>query len=224
MPISKFKRRYCVFASRGKILIRDLLFSVLENAINQTLKLDPDTQKRLKVLQGKIIKIVITDWGMEIYVAPKPDKIYLYADWTTPADATIRGSLSGLFCVAAKGASGVSLFEQGVQVEGDIELGEQLREMIRQLDLDWEGCLAKILGDSVTHAISWRAKKVVAASKQTTANLANQYRDYWQFEKNYLPSAEPIEAFYQEIHQLTEDVDRAEARLSRLEKKYKRKT
>lgn len=222
MPISKFKRRHCLFAYRSKILIRDLLFSVLENAINQALKLDPDTQKRLKSLQGKIIKIVITDWGMEMYVAPKADKIYLYAEWASPADATICGSLTGLFRVAVKGASGVSLFEQGVQVEGDIELGEQLREMIRQLDLDWEGCLAKILGDSVTHAISWRAKKVVATSKQTTANLAHQYRDYWQFEKNYLPSAEQVEAFYQEIDQLKEDIDRAEARLLRLEKRRER--
>ncbi len=221
MPISKFERRHCLFAYRSKILIRDLIYSILENAINQALKLDPDTQKRLMSLEGKVIKIVITDWGMEIYAAPKKDKVYLYADWTTPPDATIRGSLGGLFRVAVKGASGVSLFEQGVQVEGDIELGEQLREIIRQLDLDWEGSLAKILGDSVTHAIAWRAKKVIAASKRTTANLAYQHRDYWQFEKNYLPVAEQVEAFYKDIDQLKEDVDRAEARLLRLEKKFK---
>src|SRR5580698_2411761 len=133
MSISKFKRRHCLFAYRSKILIRDLIYSVLENAINQALKLDPDTQKRLMSLEGKIIKTVITDWGMEIYVAPKKDKVYLHADWTAPPDAIIRGSLGGLFRVAVEGASGVSLFEQGVQVEGDIELGEQLREIIRQL-------------------------------------------------------------------------------------------
>ncbi len=200
-------------------MIADFACTVLENAINQALRLDPDTKKRLKPLQGKVIKVTITDWSLNLYLLLKSEGVQLQTHFSKKPDTTIRGTLSGLLRVACQGASGVALFEQGVQIEGDTELGEKIREILKQLDLDWEGNVAKIFGDSFTHAFSWRAKKTLELCKQTSQNLAHQYREYWQFEKNYLPSAEQVGAFYKDIEQLKEDVDRAEARLARLEKR-----
>ncbi len=42
--------------------MKQAVFSGLEAALNQAIKLDPATQERLAELEGKIILIDIADW------------------------------------------------------------------------------------------------------------------------------------------------------------------
>ena len=58
-----------------------MFYSALEQALNGLLKLDPDTQQRLSQLEGKVIKISLTDWKMDFFVILKAQGVHLVGNY-----------------------------------------------------------------------------------------------------------------------------------------------
>lgn len=193
-----------------------MLYTVLEKAINGVLQWDPDTLNRLGTLRGKVVKISLTDWQMDCYILLQEQGVRLTGQYTGLADTIIRGKLSGLIQVGRSGAAGVALFDHGVEVSGDAELGEKIRDILRKVDLDGEECLSKLVGDTAAHAISWRAKRALEIGKRAWRGLAENVREYCQIEAGYLPNRAQVETFYRQIAHLRDDVDRAAARIERI--------
>ena len=134
-------------------------------------------------------------------------------------DTTISGKLAGLIRVGYSGASGPALFDQGIEVIGDAELGEKIRDILRQTDLDGEEYLSRFIGDTAAHEITWRAKRVVDFGLTNLRGIGENIREFCQIEAQYLPTRAQVENFYRQIAQLRDDVDRAGALMSRLERK-----
>ncbi len=196
-----------------------LACNALETAINQALKLDPDTAARLANLQGKVIKITLTDWQKDVFLLPGAHGLKLLNEYVGNVDTTICGTSQGIIRVACAGASGTALFDQGIVIIGDTELGEKIRDILRKVDLDWEGFLSRFVGDSISHEIAWRTKKAVKFGQETLGKLGEHVREFCQLEGQYLPKIERVESFYQDVAHVRDDVDRAAARLDRLEQR-----
>lgn len=198
------------------------IYKGLEKALNQALKLDPDTKARLMDLQGKVIKISLTDLQLDCYLLPAESEIKLLAEYAGNIDTTICGTSVGLAKVAYSGASGSVLFDQGIVIIGDIELGEKIRDILKKVDLDWEEYLSRYVGDSLTHEISWRGKRALEFGKQTFQAFSHQILEFCQTEAQYLPKQQRVEAFYQDIAHLRDDVDRAAVRLDQIAQRISR--
>ena len=196
-----------------------MLYIILEKAINHLLKLDPDTLHRLNKLQGRVVKVTVTDWQMDCYILIQEQGVRLTGDWSGLVDTTISGKLAGLIRVGYSGASGPALFNQGIEITGDTDLGETIRDILRRTDIDGEEYLSRFLGDTAAHEITWRAKKVVDFGLQTCRGIGENIREFCQIEAQYLPTRTQVEDFYKQIARLREDVDRASAMMSRLESK-----
>jgi ubiquinone biosynthesis accessory factor UbiJ len=196
-----------------------MLYVILEKAINHLLKLDPDTLNRLNKLQGRVVKVTVTDWQMDCYILIQEQGVRLTGDWPGLVDTTISGKLAGLIRVGYSGASGPALFDQGIEITGDMDLGETIRDILRRTDIDGEEFLSRFLGDAAAHEITWRAKQVVDFGLQTCRGIGENIREFCQNEAQYLPTRTQAENLYQQIARLREDVDRASALLSRLENK-----
>lgn len=198
-----------------------MLYLTLEKALNHVLQLDPDTLNRLGKLQGKVVKMSFTDWQMDCYILIQERGVHLVGDYQGSVDTTIRGTLIGLLKVSRSGASGPALFDQGVEVVGDPELGEQIRDILRQVDLDFEEYLSRFVGDTAAHEISWRTERAIELGKQTWRGIRDNIREFCQVEAQYLPTRGQVEDFYTQVTRLRDDVDRAAARLARIEAKVR---
>lgn len=198
-----------------------MIAAALEKALNYALKLDPDTVLRLNSLQGKVVKLHLTDWNFECFIVIRENSLGVMTQYVGIPDSSISGKLMGLVQVGRLRASGPVLFEQGIKVDGDLEVGEQIRDIIRHLDLDFEEYLSRFVGDIAAHEIFWRGKSFLQLGMKTWQNLTENVREFCQIEAKYVPSRQQVEEFYRSVSQLRNDTERAAARLERLEERVR---
>lgn len=192
-------------------MISTFLTITVEALINRALALDPQTADRLKSLAGKTVQIeisgekhkqllgtvsfLLTDHGLH-WVSPETQK----------PDVVISGPLKSLFQQMGQSPA------TGIKVSGDMELGQQLREILRSVDIDWEEQLAKVAGDSVAHSVGTAARKFLNWGKKTTTNLQQDLSSYLREEAHYLPSAVEVDHYIAEVNELRHKMGRLEAR------------
>ena len=197
--------------------MEQMALSAMEFAINQYLKLDPDTIKNIAELDGKTIKIELTDWNYTFYTVANTSGIQLLASHAGEADATIKGQLRGLIATGISGANTSDLFQHKIEISGDTEIGENMRDILRHIDIDWEEHLSKIVGDSAAHGLMYYAKQTMNFGKDVFCKLTDNISSFVHHEAKCFPTKSEIEKLYRDIGTLRDDVDRAEARIQRLQ-------
>ncbi|WP_423063178.1 ubiquinone biosynthesis accessory factor UbiJ [Candidiatus Paracoxiella cheracis] len=188
----------------------------LEKAINAYLNLDQETIAKISKLKGKAIAIKITDWNIHFFVLPQSHGIKLNDKYSGTIDTTISGTLFGLFNAGCAKGKNEALFKNSVDINGDTELGESIREILSSVDIDWEEHLSKIMGDVVAHKVGLGISKTLEIGRHVTDTFRINIKEYLQRESKQVPTPSQVEKFIQDVHTLQNDVDRAEARLHRL--------
>ena len=181
--------------------------------VNRLLTLDPHSQQQLAQLQGHWI--AIKNPATDLYIQFTATGIHLAHQCDTAVAATIEGSLVDLLRFAQ---ADEPMIGQGVQLSGDIALLQRLQRIAQQLDLDWDGWLARWLGDVPTHYLSQGAKASQQWLTQFEQRMAQNLNEYLHEEQRLLPSAIELENFYHKIDELRDDSERLLQRMSLLEK------
>lgn len=192
----------------------------LEMVLNRCIAKDPDTLSRLQAVSGKVVKAEITDWQMNFYMLLTASGVQLVEESQQSADVVMRGPLFSLLKVAVARGSSDAMFSNGVEFQGDSELGEKIRELMARFNLDGEEWLSQYVGDTIAHQVGWGTRQFIEFGKQSTARIRDHFSNYCHYEAGYLPARQEVESFYQKISQLRDDVERAEARLNRLTKNF----
>lgn len=188
--------------------------SILESAVSRYIALDPETQKRLSALSGKVLKIEVSDWERAFYITPHATGMTVKRQHDKNPDATIKGtSLTFIRLHFASEETTVALAKQ-LEITGDIHLAQTFNHILKQLDVDWEEQLSKFTGDSIAFQIGKFARGIRGWGKQVRRSMGLNITEYLQEETNHLPTREEIENFFSDIRRLQEDVDRLEVRLS----------
>ena len=181
--------------------------------VNRLLILDPHSQQQLAQLQGHWI--AIKNPATDLYIQFTATGIHLAHQCDTAVAATIEGSLVDLLRFAQ---ADEPMIGQGVQLSGDVALLQRLQRIAQQLDLDWDGWLARWLGDVPTHYLSQGAKASQQWLTQFEQRMAQNLNEYLHEEQRLLPSAIELENFYHKIDELRDDSERLLQRMSLLEK------
>ena len=188
----------------------------LEAMINKVLRLDPDSIERLKKLDGKSVKVVINDWNISFFVLPYAHGLQLLNEYHKQPNTVISGKLFGLMKAGIAKAKTTALFDESITISGDTQTGEAIRDVLKNLDIDWEEQLSKIVGDSLAHPIAHHAKKAVDLGKRTIRSLGDNVSEYLHYESQQLPPQQAVENFISDVSRLRDDVDRIEARINKL--------
>lgn len=188
---------------------------VTERGIEALLKLDPETRARLDVLDGKVIAIDVTAPSLRIVLSVVDRSIHLIGAIDTPADTTLRGTLMALRSMS-KGNG--ALYRGDVTIEGDIGVGQQLKEIIAELDPDWEEMMSPIIGDSLVHRVGIAGNFLSGWVKRTHAAMSQNTEEYLQEEAQLLAPNSEIKAYCAEVDDVRASADRLAARLRQLEK------
>lgn len=187
----------------------------IEQGIEALLQLDPDTRARLDELEGRVIAVNIVPPEIQIVLSIVERRIHLLGHLDTPADTTFTGSLSA-FRSLSDGNN--VLYKGDVTVEGDLHLGQQLKDIVTRLDPDWEEFLSLILGDMVAHQIALGGQSFSSWLSRTRLSLEQNTSDYLQEEAELLAPNSEVRCFCLDVDCLRASADRLEARLKRLER------
>lgn len=191
--------------------------AALEQTINAALALDPKTVQRLARLGGKVIAIELRGTGIRLVLQPEADGLRLMGHYDGNIDTTLRGAPFALLRMST-GRAGEGMFSGDVEIDGDVELGQQIQRVFQKLDIDWEEHLSRLTGDIVAHQIGNTVRDLFQWGMRSAEHLGEDTADYLQEETDTLPVPWEVEDFIEAVDTLRSDVDRLDARVKRLQR------
>ncbi len=199
-----------------------LLLGGLERSLNVLLARDPAAPARLARLAGQRILLRLEHPPLALAVHfhaqgldllrqdEAPEEAY---DAVVELDAETLGELLG-------GAPVERLMFQGkLAVRGRVHLLEAARDLLLDLDLDWEGELARWLGDIPAHSLAEGIRSLGRWGLRTRQELCADVSEYVFEEARLLPGRHQLEILRDHLTELEVATDRLEARLERLRRR-----
>ncbi len=198
------------------MIIKPLLTSTMETALNQFLSLDQDTSLFLKPMAGKVIAIKVLPFNETIYLCPTEDKIQLLESYTLEVDATISGTLSALGLMGFSSTPMRSIFNGEVKIEGDTQLAHKFQQLFDSLDIDLEEKLSQFTGDIIAHKIGNLFRAGQQWTEESIETFKLNSKEFLQEEIRDLPAGPEADIFYQQVDEIRSDFDRLSARIEQL--------
>lgn len=200
-----------------------LLLPVLlpaERLINAALAVDDISRDRLGELNDKVIAIEETTLSICIAVSIVSNRVQLLNDFDGVADVTLRGDYSSLIGLVK---SSDALYGSKIRIEGELGVAETLRSIVGQLDIDVESLLAPAIGGSPAHLAGRFFDQSAQWFSRTVESTQLNTKEYLQEETKMLVQPSSVNDFSDGVSDVKEAVDRAEARVRRLERSLKAK-
>jgi ubiquinone biosynthesis protein UbiJ len=191
---------------------------VLEQTINAALQLDPEGSAALGRFTGKVIAIELQGSPLTLFCLPGTGSLLLMTQFSGEPDTTLSGRPLALFKLVT-GDSRRVLFEGEVKISGDVELGQQFKQVLDRLHIDWEEALSHFTGDIVAHKVGHLLREVDSWWQHTRERISANGAEYLQQEMWVLPTRQEVEQFYEDVETLRDDVARLAARLELLTSK-----
>ncbi len=198
------------------MIIKPLIITALESALNQYLSLDEDVSVFLTPLANKVIAINILPFNETVYLCPTKDKIQLLESYTSDADATLSGTLSALGLMGLSSTPMHSLFSGEVTIEGDTRVAQKFQQIFNRLDIDLEEKLSYFTGDIIAHKIGNLFRSSQNWSQETLETFKLNSKEFLQEETRDLPAGPEADIFYQQVDKIRADFDRLDARIKQL--------
>lgn len=185
------------------------MLAQLTHAIRFALTHDPDTCAQLNGLSKKHIHIEIVNLNKCFAIHFYNNDIVLDEDTHHLPDAIIRGSAHHF----------LRQDFQKLIIEGDALLCQRVQQLMKHFKFDWEGALANVTNDIFAHNIAQCVQANAEKIKHLQQNCRLNIRDYLQEEINCIPSIRMLEDFYDDLSELTLQVERLHARIHMLQEK-----
>lgn len=194
-----------------------LALKALEGALRQALALDPATQARLAAFAGKRLYIETRTPTFGLFVWLEADGVHLHTEGDRHPHATIEAPSFELLKMAF---SDETHFIGGpVKVAGDVMLVQELHAIARDLDIDWETGLARLLGDNLSYPLSRGLRSLFGFAERTARVFLRNTGEYLREEKELVPVRWEVDEYLNDNQDLRADIERVEARLARMKKR-----
>lgn len=192
--------------------------SLIESELNRSLGESTAARELLARLDGTSFAVHVEGLGLTAVLYADGERLRLDSD-ATAATATLRAPPLDLLRLlgAEGGVSGVK--RTRAELSGDLEVAERYAKLLKLARPDLEEEVAKWLGDVPAHALGEIARGARAWLERAGAALRMNAAEYLQEESRAMPAPLEAQGFYADVERLRDDVERAAARLARLERK-----
>lgn len=200
-------------------MIKKYSLLALQKAIHHALTLDESMPAKLNALNGKVLQLIITPLHFVFFILFIDGEIQLREAYEGSIDTTIQSSPLGLIRLSLLPASKVrSLFNDNIIISGDVELGQQIKQLFDQLDIDWEGHLAQFTGDAIAYKLGSVVRQGIAFKQRISESICHNTTEYLQEELSAFPPREEVNDFFNDIDELSLHVERLSAHINQLTK------
>ncbi len=185
----------------------------LQALLNRHLRESTVAQAQLRELDGESLQLKLAGMPFEVTLLATPDELLLGTDVPTEPSATISGSV----LAAAKFVRGnETVASAGLTITGDGEVAATFVEILKAARPDLEEELSRFTGDIAAHQIGNLVRGAKDFATRTAATLRANSSEYFTEEAGQLPPRAEVDAFYEDLAELRDAVERAGARLDQL--------
>lgn len=189
---------------------------ILESSVNKLISTDEVSVAALAKLNGKVFEFIVTDTSIRLFILPHNQGLQIQQHFDGEADTCLSGNLSQFQQLLSSDDKSSQLFGNGVKITGDSQLATKLQRIIGQLEIDYQGMLAKITGELAAQQLSNLFTGVNRQLNLTKHSLQLNTVEYLQEEIRSLPAPAEAEGFIEDIAQLTQDSERLAAKMEQL--------
>jgi ubiquinone biosynthesis protein UbiJ len=191
--------------------------TLIERELNRLIGESTAARDLLARLTGTSFAVHVEGVGVTVVLHAEGDRVRVDAD-DAAATATLRATpLDLLRLVNAEGVSGVK--RTHAELTGDLQVAERYSQLFKLARPDLEGEAAKWLGDVPAHAVGETLRGVGTWLGRAAGALRMNTAEYLQEESRVMPAPLEAKAFYDDVERLRDGVERAAARLARLERR-----
>ena len=110
-----------------------------------------------------------------------------------------------------------ALFDGTVTVKGDTSTARRLKQIMDDLDVDWEEQLSGVVGDTASHQLFRFAGGLFQMFEQGAERVRSETSEFLKGRADVAVSEEEVKEFCDSVDTMRSDVDRLEAKIARLE-------
>jgi ubiquinone biosynthesis protein UbiJ len=186
-----------------------------EQLINIALSHASEVDQLFDSIDGKSMQIssflppcdfVISWQGQHLTIEPSTE---------THVDAQLSGPMLALILLAIEQPS-LETYQGSVEIIGDRAFISAVREIMQQLEIDWEAILANLIGDIPTHLLKVSTGRAQSWKNQASARSADSVENYFREEWQSTPLQKKMERFTDEVVRLGSDRTLLQQRLEML--------
>ncbi len=196
----------------------DALQTVLRpiaHILNRNIQATTPARELCAELAETVVAVRVRDTALAAYFIVLDETLDLVTETEREPDVVITGSLVTLARMA--GQSGEAAIRDGsLDLTGDAETAHRFQRLLTFARPDVEEELSGIIGDVAAHRLGEIARSVGRWGREARSTMGANIREYLQEESRDVPSRYEVEKFAASVSTLRDDVDRLEARLSRL--------
>ncbi|WP_251977067.1 ubiquinone biosynthesis accessory factor UbiJ [Salinicola avicenniae] len=207
-------------------MLDTFLLVALERAINPLLARDPATPARLAALSGKTLRLTFHDAELALRLRFHDDGLSLerVRDWQARDDLTLALDATALRRLVAGDSLERLMFSGQLSVSGEVGLLTPIQALFLDFDLDWEGALAKGLGNGTAHGIAAGLRHLIGQARFLQREWQQDMREYLFEERRWLAGRDQLAVARDHLTELQQGVDRLAARVARLERWQERRS
>jgi ubiquinone biosynthesis protein UbiJ len=194
------------------------LFRPFENLLNRGIAASREAQRLNHALAGRRLRVELQGLPLSLQIAATDHGIALSDRTDDPADCTLSGLPLSLARLGLTGDPEV-FRQRGVSISGDPVLAQDFRRLLDLARPDWEEELSRLVGDVAAHQLGNAARGLLRWTMQAADTLGRDASEFLREESRNLPTRFEVDEFLDQVDELGGDIDRAEARLRRLERK-----
>ncbi|MFT4807705.1 MAG: ubiquinone biosynthesis protein UbiJ [Paraglaciecola sp.] len=206
-----------------------LMTSGIELAMNQLLKLDDDSQQRLKKLAGKTLQVTIKElpWpllfsfsnqiDLRAVIPPNND----LEPTPEPVDCVIELNLETLPKLKDSSQLTQLIQQKKLNLIGDIYVAQTFSALLKDLDIDWEEQLSGYTGDVVAHQTFTSMKALFDKAKSQIDQGAIELGEHLTQSNSIAVKPSEMMGFSRSVSDLRSATERLSARIALLEQTKK---
>ena len=191
-----------------------VLMSAAQRTLNHYVQESTVAVKLLESLEGQSLAIEVVGLGVTLVLNAEANGLVLTGAAGEPATATVSGS-PGMLLGLLRDSSSSGVRASGVVVTGDAQTAEAFSDLLRLARPDLEERLSCLVGDLLAHELAETGRQVSAWGRRAFTTVSRSTSEYLQEESRQLPPRLEAEAFFREVEQLRDDVDRIVQRVDR---------
>ena len=194
------------------------LYRPFEDLLNRGISASGEATRLSQTLAGRRLCIELRGLPVSLQITATEQGIALSDQADSPADCTLSGLPLSLARLGLTGDPDV--FRKGaVSISGDPVLAQDFQRLLDLARPDWEEELSRLVGDVAAHQLGNAARGLMRWSLQAADTLGRDTSEYLREESRDLPTRFEVDEFLDQVDELSGDIDRAEARLQRLERR-----